>query len=59
MKTLELARFLAECNGFKDAEIYIEGEDGLLHEFRIDEVQEEFDGFETFYPRGFKLVRID
>ena len=38
MKTLELARFLAECNGFKDAEIYIEGEDGLLHDFRIDEV---------------------
>lgn len=39
-----------------DAEILVEGEDGLLHDFTIEDTEEAFDGFDTYYPAGLKIV---
>lgn len=38
------------------AEILAEGEDGLLYDFEIQDTEEAFDGFETYYPAGLKIV---
>lgn len=38
------------------AEILVEGEDGLLYDFEIQDTEEAFDGFETYYPAGLKVV---
>lgn len=42
-----------------DAEIFIEGEDGLLHNFKVEETQEVFDGFDSVTPAGYKLIMTD
>lgn len=39
------------------AEILVEGEDGLLYDFEIQGTEEAFDGFDTFYPAGLKIVK--
>ena len=39
-----------------DAEILVEDEGGLLHDFTVEETEEAFDGFETYYPAGLKIV---
>ena len=39
------------------AEILVEGEDGLLYDFEIQDTEEAFDGFDTFYPAGLKIVK--
>ena len=39
-----------------DSEILVEGEDGLLHDFTIEDTEEAFDGFDTYYPAGLKIV---
>ena len=41
-----------------EAEILVEGEDGTLYDFEIGETEEAFDGFDTFYPAGLKIVRL-
>lgn len=38
------------------AEILVEDEDGLLYDFEIQDTEEAFDGFDTFYPAGLKIV---
>lgn len=38
------------------AEILVEGEDGMLYDFTIEETEEAFDGFDTFCPAGLKIV---
>ena len=38
------------------AEILVEGEDGLLYDFTIEDTEEAFDGFDTFCPAGLKIV---
>ena len=38
------------------ADIRVEGEDGVLYDFTIEDVEEAFDGFDTFYPAGLKIV---
>ncbi|MBQ9646098.1 MAG: hypothetical protein IJV24_07060 [Prevotella sp.] len=40
----------------RDAEILVEGEDGLLYDFTLADTEEQFDGFDTFYPAGLKIV---
>ena len=40
----------------EDAEILVEGEDGTLYDFTIEETEEAFDGFDTFCPAGLKIV---
>lgn len=42
-----------------DVEVFVEGADGLLHDFRIEEIPETFDGFDTVYPAGYKLIMTD
>lgn len=39
-----------------EAEILVEGEDGTLYDFEIQSTEEAFDGFDTFYPAGLKIV---
>lgn len=39
-----------------DAEILVEAEDGTLCDFTIEDTEEAFDGFDTFYPAGLKIV---
>lgn len=41
-----------------DSEIFVEI-DGVLHDFKIEETPEMFDGFDTVYPAGLKLVITD
>lgn len=40
----------------RDAEILVEGEDGILYDFTIEDTEEQFDGFDTFFPAGLKIV---
>lgn len=40
----------------RDAEILVEGEDGTLCDFTIEDTEEQFDGFDTFFPAGLKIV---
>ena len=39
-----------------DAEILVEGDDGTLYDFTLEDTEEAFDGFETFFPAGLKIV---
>ena len=39
-----------------DAEFLVEDEDGTLCDFTIEDTEEAFDGFDTFYPAGLKIV---
>lgn len=58
MKINDLYDLLADriCEIEDDAEILVEGEDGTLYDFTIDDTEEQFDGFDTFYPAGLKIV---
>ena len=38
------------------AEILVEGDDGTLYDFTIEDTEEAFDGFDTYYPAGLKIV---
>ena len=60
MKILHLRVFL-DCNEFDDdAEILIEGDDGLLHDFSVQRTEAAFDGWDGYIPEGLKLtVRND
>ncbi len=42
-----------------DVDVFVEGADGLLHDFRIEETPETFDGFDTVFPAGYKLIMTD
>lgn len=39
-----------------DAEILVESDDGTLYGFTLENTEEAFDGFETFFPAGLKIV---
>lgn len=39
-----------------EAEILVEGDDGTLYDFTLEDTEEAFDGFETFFPAGLKIV---
>ena len=57
MKALELARYLS--NYMDDAEVFIEDEDGLLHDFRCEDRPMVFDGFDSVYDEGINIKKID
>ncbi len=42
-----------------DAEVFVEDEDGFLHDFKIERKEMTFDGFDTVSPEGLKIVLID
>ena len=58
MKISELAQLLSSrCEELEeDAEILAEGEDGILYDIEIEDTEEVFDGFDTFYPAGLKII---
>jgi hypothetical protein len=39
-----------------DPDVYVESADGVLYDFEVGYVPEQFDGFETAYPACIKLV---
>ena len=57
MKASELAELLANYND--DADVFIQTEDGLLHDFEVTERDAVFDGFDTFYESGVNLVMTE
>lgn len=40
----------------QEAEILVEDEEGTLYDFTVEDTEEAFDGFDTFYPAGLKIV---
>lgn len=62
MKIYEMAALLNDVMDTgavdADAEIFVEV-DGLLHDFKVEDTPETFDGFDTVTPAGYKLILID
>jgi hypothetical protein len=58
MKISELVQLLSSRSEEleEDAEILAESEDGMLYDIEIEDTEEMFDGFDTFYPAGLKIV---
>lgn len=58
MKISELVQLLSSRREEleEDAEILAEGEDGTLYDIEIEDTEEVFDGFDTFYPAGLKII---
>ena len=52
MNKLELIRLLYSSD---EENVYIQAEDGLLDDFVVEHVEEQFDGFDTVYPAAIKL----
>lgn len=57
MKIYELVNILENRNPYE--EVYIETEDGVMHEIGIQEREETFDGLETVYEGGINLTLED
>lgn len=56
-KLVELACSLRDENEMEnDPDVYVESADGVLCDFEVGYVPEQFDGFETAYPSCIKLV---
>ena len=56
-KLVELACSLRDENEMEnDPDVYVESADGVLCDFEVGYVPEQFDGFETAYPACIKLV---
>ena len=53
MNKYELIDLLSSSD---EEDVYIEAEDGLLDDFSVEHVEEQFDGFDTVYPSCIKLV---
>ncbi len=57
LKLEELICSLREEYGLDDeSEILVADDDGWLHEFKLEYFPEVFDGFDTAYPAGLKIV---
>ena len=60
MKIKDMIDWLQERYAQEDiefeSEILVEDEDGTLCDFTIEDTEEAFDGFDTFYPAGLKIV---
>lgn len=57
MKASELAELLD--NWSPDMEMFIKTEDGLLHDFKVEEREDVFDGFDTVYEGGLNLIMTE
>lgn len=42
-----------------DVDVFVEDSDGMLHDFKVEETPEMFDGFDTVTPAGYKFVMTD
>lgn len=56
MKKSELIELLSSSD---EEEVYIQDEDGYLHEIGIEYIEEKFDGFTELYPPSIGLKMID
>jgi hypothetical protein len=56
MKASEMAALVANYN---DPDIFVKGEDGLLHDFKLEHRDMVFDGFDSVYNEGLNIVLID
>ena len=60
MKLLKLEKLVCslreEYELGDDAEILVADDAGWLHEFKLEYFPEVFDGFDTAYPAGLKIV---
>lgn len=61
MKVYEIQEWIEQAlNKYgSDVDVFVEGSDGLLHDFKIDEILEMFDGFDTVTPPSYKFVMTD
>ena len=61
MKIYEIHEWIEQAlNKYgSDVDVFVEDSDGLLHDFKIDETPEMFDGFDTVTPAGYKMVMTD
>lgn len=61
MKVYEIQEWIEQAlNKYgSDVDVFVEGSDGLLHDFKIDEIPEMFDGFDTVTPPSYKFVMTD
>lgn len=57
MKAYELAKLLGNYSA--NADIFVQTEDGNLHDFRGEERPDIFDGFDTVYEGGLNLIITD
>ena len=53
MNKYELIDLLSSSD---EEDVYIEAEDGLLDDFSVEHVEDQFDGFDTVYQSCIKLV---
>lgn len=53
MNKYELIDLLSSSD---EEDVYIQAEDGLLDDFSVEHVEEQFDGFDTVYQACIKLV---
>lgn len=59
MKIDDLLAIITNGDFEDGAEIFVEGEEGLLHDFDVTEKEPTFDGFDSYSPEGLKIVIKD
>ena len=61
MKVYEIQEWIEQAlNKYgSDVDVFVEGSDGLLNAFKLDEIPEMFDGFDTVTPPSYKFVMTD
>ena len=61
MKIYEIQEWIEQAlNKYgSDVDVFVEDSDGLLHDFKVEETPEMFDGFDTVTPAGYKMVMTD
>lgn len=61
MKVYEIQEWIEQVlNKYgSDVDVFIEDSDGMLHEFKVEETPETFDGFDTVTYAGYKFVMTD
>ena len=55
MKIYELAKLLSSKDFDEEAEILVETDEGLC-DFNLADTEATFDGWDTYYPEGLKII---
>lgn len=55
MKIYELARLISSRDFDEEAEILVETEEGLV-DFNLADTEATFDGWDTYFPEGLKII---
>ena len=61
MKIYEIQEWIEQAlNKYgSDVDVFVEDSNGLLHDFKVEETPEMFDGFDEVTPAGYKMVITD